>query len=243
MKSVYLLLVSLIGSISLVNAQTATSEENEQKPYIEVTGVAEINIIPDEIYISIELRERYESKEKITIDTQEEKLKASLKEIEIDISNLTLSDANAYYTRVRYKTKDVLAQKSYILKVNDAAKLGEVFKQLDKLEIWDADISRVDHTKLDSLKKAVRIKAIKAAKAKADYLLAAIGEQTGKTLIVMESEIPDINNQYQGNTNNNSSYANFRLMDYAETNTDNEVIRFRKVKLRSAIFVKFAIKE
>lgn len=49
-----------------------------------------MDIIPDEIYIRITIKERYENKEKLTIEMQEEKLKTALKEIGIDIKNLSL---------------------------------------------------------------------------------------------------------------------------------------------------------
>lgn len=71
-------------------------------------------------------------------------------------------------------------KKEYTLKVKNAIELGRMFQELEKLEITDAFISKVNHSKIDSLRKEVRILAIKAAKDKADYLLTAIGEQTGK---------------------------------------------------------------
>jgi len=39
-----------------VNAQV--TNDKETKPYIEVTGVAELEIVPDQIFITIVLKER-----------------------------------------------------------------------------------------------------------------------------------------------------------------------------------------
>ena len=156
----------------LLSAQMAG--ELREPPYIEVTGVAEQEVVPDEIYVSIIIREKYSNKEKVSIQVQEEKLKGQLKSLGIDMSNLFLADANADLITIRWKNTGLLTQKEYTLKLSNATQVGQVFQQLDKLDITDAGIQRVHYSKLDSLKKEVKIAAIKAAKAKADYLLAAI---------------------------------------------------------------------
>ncbi|MGY8910765.1 MAG: SIMPL domain-containing protein, partial [Flavobacteriales bacterium] len=47
------------------------AQSTGQKPYIEVTGTAEIEIVPDEIYLDITLKERTEKGKKITLDVLE----------------------------------------------------------------------------------------------------------------------------------------------------------------------------
>ncbi len=66
-----ILCISLFYSIHY--GQTKPTEEI---PYIEVNGYAEKEIIPNEIYIGITLRERMENKEKVTIEAQEKLLLA-----------------------------------------------------------------------------------------------------------------------------------------------------------------------
>lgn len=237
----HLILILFFAATFNISAQNNTAAEAE-KPYIEVTGTAEKEVIPDEIFIAINLRERYAGREKITIEAQEEKLKTGLKEIGVDLANLSLSDANAIYIRAKLFTKDVMAKKEYILKVSDAVTVGKVFEVLEKNEISDARISKVNHSKIETLRKEVRIMAIKAAKEKADYLLAAIGEQTGKALIVQEKEI------LQGNTYRNmNQVANVSTGYYIQDKSKlgsfiGEEIEFQKINIRFAIYVKFAIK-
>ncbi|SRR5690606_3816352 len=230
MKKVILLFVFLI-SLS-VFSQSDTSLQKDEKPYIEVTGVAEKEIVPDEIYISIVLQEKYEGKNKITIEEQESKLKASLQSAGIDIKNLELSDANADYMKVRRKTKDVITKKDYSLKVTNAENVGVVFKILDDIDIKDASIERVSHSKIEEYRKEVKILAIQAAKAKADYLLNAIGEQTGKPLIIKEIDV---------NIPNLLSNVYYKSDGYVSKNEE-VVIQFRKIKLQTSIYVKFSIK-
>ncbi len=216
--------------------------KTEEQPYIEVTGTAEQEVIPDEIYIGIIISEKYVNKVKVTIEEQEEKLKNIVKSLGIDLTNLFLSDANAEYVKVSWRTKDVLTKKNYSLKVSDATTAGNVFKELEKLEITDANISRVNHSKLDSLKKAIKIIAIKSAKDKADYLLAAIVEQTGKPLIIKETEyLPNTN--YVVNTRGSRSGGSISYVDGIKIKSDsNNEIQFQKIKLQTSIYVKFSIK-
>ncbi len=120
MKNINFFLI-VVALTSTTNTFGQTKVDCEEKPYIEVTGSADHEVIPDEIYINIVIREKYVNKEKVTIESQEEKLKTFLKVIGIDIKNLYLSDVNADYVKVKWRTKDVLTKKDYTLKVATAA--------------------------------------------------------------------------------------------------------------------------
>jgi hypothetical protein len=225
----------------LAVGQTYTLKADEL-PYIEVDGTAEKEVVPDEIYIGIIIHEKYVNKVKITIEEQEEKLKSGIKSLGIDLENLYLSDANADYVKVRWQKKDVLTMKEYTLKVSNATTVGQVFLELEKLEITDAYISKVNHSKMDSLRKEVKILAIKAAKDKAEYLLTAIGEQTGKPLIIRE--VDGSSNQAYSNVSRGVSSENLGVNYYTEKNKDKEgnEIQFQKIKIKTSIYIKFLIK-
>jgi len=237
-----LLTMAFLLTTILTFGQTNTTKTEEQ-PYIEVTGTAEKEVVPDEIYIGIIIREKYLNKVKVTIEGQEEKLKTAVKSLGIDLTNLYLSDANADYVKVRWQKKDVLTKKDYTLKVSTATTVGQVFLELEKLEITDAFISRVNHSKMDSLRKEIKILAIKAAKDKADYLLTAIGEQTGKPLIVKENEI--LPNRTLASVNvrgSRSSETEYYVDGVKMKSEDNNEIQFQKIKIQTSIYVKFSIK-
>lgn len=240
MKTYFMVVALTIATNTFGQARV----ESEEKPYIEVTGSAEQEVIPDEIYINIIIREKYVNKEKVTIESQEEKLKTCLKDLGIDLKNLYVSDANADYVKIKWRTKDVLTKKDYTLKVSTAATVGQVFQQLDKLEITDAFIAKVSHSKLDSLKKEVKISAIKAAKNKADYLLDAIGGQTGKPLIVQERENRIVPAASGGPTFQGARYDGtaYYVNGVREIGKEDE-LQFKKIKIEAVIYVKFAIKE
>jgi hypothetical protein len=239
MKNLHVCISTILLSISSIGFTQTTLLPTEEKPYIEVVGTAEKEVFPDEIYIGITIREKYVNNEKISIESQEVKLKEALQSIGIDMNNLYLSDVNADYVKVYWHKKDVLTKKDYILKVSDATEVSKVFQELEKLDITDANIAKVKHSKIDSLLREVKILAIKAAKAKADYLLTAIGEETGKPLVIKEIEtlpltpanVIEVSGARVGNYEQdiNSKY------DYQ--------VRFEKIKLQSSIYIKFSIKE
>jgi len=238
-----MIILLLLTATMTVFGQT-TSDTEKNKPYIEVTGTAEKEIIPNEIYIAITIRERHEGKEKITIEKQEADLKESLKSIGIPLDNLSLSDANADYIRVKWTKKDVIAKTEYSLKVGDALTVGKVFEKLDELKIVDAYISKVSHSKLDEFKKEVKIMAIKAAKDKADYLLAAINEQTGMPLIIKEITALPLSNVAGVNVRYDNGYDKERyyFSENKSSSNDDLTIQFSKIKLQNSIYVKFEIK-
>jgi uncharacterized protein YggE len=218
----------------LFTAAISAQNPAEEKPYIEVNGNGEMEVIPDEIFVSITIRERSANKKTLSVDEQEQNMKNALKNLKIDLKNLSVSGANADFVRVDWRKKGVITQKQYSLKLGNATVLGQVFSELDKLEITDAYVSHVQHSKIDSLRKIVKIRAIKAAKSKADYLLAAIGEKTGKALIVREN---DANYYPQPMWSMN---VRMKAED-GSSEPPSDPIDFKKIKVESSIYVKFEI--
>jgi hypothetical protein len=244
MNQIRIILSVLILSTSITCYGQTPHISQDEMSVIEVVGSAEKEIVPDEIYIAITIRERENGKDKITIEKLEGDLKVALQSIGVSLDNLSLSDANANYVRVKWSKKDVITKIEYVLKVPDALMVGKVFEKLDELKITDAGISRVSHSKLEDYKKEVRIMAIKAAKNKADYLLKAIGQETGKALQVNEQSFSHKIDNSNLNIRGSRSDANYYYVDELKTSSidPDRFIQFEKIKLQSAIYVKFEIK-
>ena len=237
MKKIVFILTMLITT-SLIG-QTVKPFE---KPYIEVTGKAEKEIVPDEIYIDICLEERMEKGKKITIEQQETKLKNELNNANIPIENLSIGDINAVIVKTGWWRKNVLSKANYELKVNGAHQLKKVFEALEKLKITNAYINRATHSKIEEIRRKIRIKAIKEAKQKADDLLTAIGEKTGKPII-----INDLSSKNQQNyvLANHSNYSINKISSYKEEEQSykkRSSVQFQKIKVSSTFYVKFEIK-
>lgn len=224
----------------LISASSFAQINNtQQTDYIEVTGTAEKEIVPDEIHIEICIEERMEKGKKVTIEKQENALKNKLTTVGIPLENLSISDLNANIAKIGWWREKVLASANYNLKVNDASKLKDVFKIFDDLEIKQAHITKATHSKIEELKKQNRIDAIKSAKEKSDYLLNAIGEKTGKPMEIRELEA---NHQAYAVANfANNSYSRNKILS-KESGIRKGNIQFKKLKLTTSIYVKFRIK-
>ena len=213
-------------------------EPGKEIPAIEVVGTGEMEIIPDEIYISFTLKERFEGKTKIDIENQEKELKKRLIKLGIDLKDLQLSDATSDYIKIKRKKNDVIASKDYILKVETTSQLANVFEMLDDIDAFDADIQRVDHSEIEKYKNEVKMIAIKAAKVKATNLLAAIDETIGKPLLIQERETYEEQPMFR----KSMEMANM-AMDAANQDAPLPEIGFQKIKLKYSVFARFAIKQ
>jgi uncharacterized protein YggE len=218
--------------------------ENPAKPYIEVTGTSDTEITPDEIYITITLQERMENKEKLLIEKQEQDLKQNLKELGIDIANITLNNFFADYQKIKSNKKDVINSKSYTLKVGSADMVSKVYERLDRINAHDAYISKLTHSKILDYTKENRIKAIKAAKEKAEYLLTAVGKQSGTPLQILETNNviynPLYDNQYTRGARASNTMQMLASVDNPAEDASEE-ISIKKIKISSSFLVKYEI--
>jgi uncharacterized protein YggE len=231
-----------IGLILLTQFLYGQEQKNkDHKPYIEVIGHSEKKIIPDEIYLSIKIIERESGRDQITVEQQEKELKQALTDLNIPLELLTVADAQADYIQVKWNKKDVISQSEYELKLSTAQQVADVFEKLNEMKIENIYISKVSHSKIKEFHKEVEIKAIKNAKAKADYLLNAIGQETGTALIINDhSSNSDIH--YIDGLNVRGARSNASVQ-YSESKSKSiGTIQFRKIKLESTIYVKFEIK-
>jgi hypothetical protein len=217
----------------------AQSPDLSGKRFIEVTGMSETEVTPDEIFITITLQERSENREKLTIQKQEEGLRQNISDLGIAPENLVLSSADADYRKFRSFSKDVVVSKIYILKVASAEKLTAVYERLDRINAFDAYVSRVSHSKMIDITKENRVKAMQASREKAMYLLAAINEQAGVALQVTEVE------NYIENPvmRNRMGMAKMNMLSNSADNVEDlhSEISFRKIKIRSSYMVKYEI--
>ena len=82
----------LLFSANIVSAQEKNFIDT---PYIEVTGKAEMEVVPDEIYVGITINEK-DNKGKVSVDQQEQEMFKQLKEIGIDVEkDLVVQDMSS----------------------------------------------------------------------------------------------------------------------------------------------------
>jgi uncharacterized protein YggE len=215
----------------------------DTEPNIEVTGRAEKEIIPDMIYIKIVINERIENREVITASEQEQTLIAALKTLGVDLKQLSVNNISADFKKKRWRKGDVKGRINYSLLLTDYETTSKVFEKLDELKITNANITKLDHSKLIEYRKEVRINAIKAAKEKADYLLEAIGAKTGLPLRVKEMSFNEYDDGGSLNMRGSRSTGKIIYVDGIKVKPIKEAIQFKTIKVQAAVFVRFQIKE
>lgn len=226
----------ILSTVSFSNGQI--NDSKIEKNYIEVTGYAEMHVIPDEIYIGITIRERYEGREKVTIDSIEKVLKMELTKLGIDLKNLSLSDANSDFVKVQLVKKNVLTTKDYELKVSTASEVSKVYEELSEIKVQDLRIEKVNHSKMEEFKKEVKINAIKDGKEKASYLLSAIGSQIGNPIRIAEQITSRASDYYPDGMGQRAMSG---IVSVSQTKLMDE-ITFNKIKIEYGIIVRFEIK-
>ncbi len=214
---------------------------------INVSGIAEMEIVPDEIYVQVELSE-YDKKGggKAAIeDLKSEFLKSALStgilETDISVQSYSGSDGNNYwlYRKNKKRNPDMKASITYQVKLASTKKMDELVQKMNDEATQNFFIERVSHSKIEELKKQLKIQAIKAAKEKAIYLTEAINEKVGEALTINE---PMENNLFP-----QIAYANKMVMQEANSGDFNggegtPNVDFKKMKLRFEVNAVFALK-
>ncbi len=220
-------------------AQTFTVEDKTKK--IEVVGSAEIQVVPDEIYVSITLQEYYDKqKSKIDIDRIQKDFidrctKAGISKERIQIQNMSGFDQSNWYWRKRKKEQpDLLASTTYVIKFSQPAEIDKLVNLLDDNATQNVYISKSTHSRMEEYRKEVKIKALQAAKAKAQYLCESIGEKVGHAIYIQEIDGGSAVPMYKG------MRSNAMMMD-GSAESANEGIDFQKMTIRFEIQAQFAI--
>lgn len=182
MKKMMLVLAAL-----MVVAASASAQQTEAFPsYIEVTGVAEKEVAPNEIYLSITINER-DSKGKISVDEQQREMLAALKKLGVKPdSQLKMVDLTSSY----FKRGNALAKAQYELKLGSAVEVAKVWRALDGLGISQVTVTKVSHTDLEKFKAETRTEAIRAARDNARALAEAIDQKAGKCFWIADYSSP-----------------------------------------------------
>ncbi|MES2780356.1 MAG: SIMPL domain-containing protein [Bacteroidota bacterium] len=224
---------------------TATFAQTETKPFprtIEVTGSAEMEIGPDEVYLNVNLREYMKDKTtKVNLNEIDKEFQKALAALKIDLKDVSVEGANAYYNydynywRNEMKHTDFLASKIYIIKLHDLEKYNELMQKLDNKGIENAYLQRTDNSKIEEYRQQVKINALKAAKNKAKLMVEAIGNQLGEAVFIREINAGNVYQPIRYKTMSNMA------MD-TESSGGGEPVQMQKIKIRFEVEAHFVIK-
>ena len=219
----------------------AMAQQVDLRKKITVSGSAEREVTPDIIYISISLKEYLKdgnSKKKVEMTTIENQLVAAVQAAGIPKENLTINNLSSYnYATRKKKDPDFLASKQYRLKVSDLNKFNDIMDAIDPKGIAYTNIESYDYSKMEELKKELKVKALQAAKAKATYMVAAVGNELGSVL-----DIQEIGNESFPQQNYRSNTMMMKASASADMEAASAEIDFKTIKLTSVVNTVFEIK-
>lgn len=227
----------IIISIMVVTAFPVFAQESfKGEHFIEVTGSAEMEIEPNELVLFIRLKEFEDNRQKISLEKIDQDFLAALKAAQIDRKKLSLAGGGSSIERIGKRDSDAFREKSYQLSLQSAAELEKLVATLEKVQVFQAYIMKLDHTDMEKFKTELKVKALQAAKVKAEILMKAIGAEVGKPLMVREWDYGPV----QPLARQDMMMANVMMKD--ESGIREEPIGFRKMKLREQVTAQFEIK-
>ena len=226
-----LIILFLITTITTFGQEVFKGEH-----FIEVTGSAEMEVEPNEIFLFVRLREFEENRTKVSLEKLDQDFLQAVKAANIDKKNLTLADAGSRLDKIRRKDKDAFREKSYEIKLTSAAELEKFLEKIEPVKVDQLDLTRLHHTDMEKFKIDLKVKALQAAQSKASTLLKSIGAEIGKPIMVRDWDQDPVQPLPQARAN---------VMMYKAEGQDmaaEEQIGFRKLKLRAQITAQFGIK-
>lgn len=227
MKKLFLTLVALCLTLP-VFAQT---EEN----YIQVNGTSEIEIMPNQIFLSITLDES-DSKGRLAIEQQRKQMISTLKSLGINTEKqLTMADMSSSY----FKRGTSLSVAKYQLELSTSERVVALYDKLSEIGISDITISRVSHTDIEQYKSRCRQEAMKNAKTVATELASAIGQSVGSCFYIYDSNRGITPSYYNDDIMLMRSVA--KLANGAQE--EQTPVEFKKITLNYSVTAKFRLLE
>lgn len=184
-------LLSILALIALVVTAQAQNVSMENSRRVATRGVAEKEVTPDIIYLSISLKEYYQdgnNKKKVAIETLEKQLHDAAMKYGVKKEDFTIQNIYSYNAENRKKKNNELLQsRQYRLKVTDLKNLNPMIDDVDAQGLQSTSISGYDHSQKKAIEKELKTAAVKDARINAEILAAADGETVGKSLMINDN--------------------------------------------------------
>ena len=185
------ILLSVICLLTVLSLQAQTNER-----YIEVTGISEIEIVPDKIHYLIEIREYFEEefdgkskpeeyRTKVPLSEIEQGLREALAQAGIPQNAIRTQEIGDYW---RQQGQDFLVSKKFDITLADFNQINEIVKRIDTKGIHTMRIGELENKDMLAYHQKGKIEALKAAQRKAGYLVEAVGKKLGNVIRIVEKD-------------------------------------------------------
>ena len=226
MKRGMVLVAALMLTTSLYAQQTNVMDQ----PYIEVSGRAEVEVVPDKIYVQITIDG--DSKGQETVLQQEKEMVQRFDALGIDVEKKLVVQE---LFNSALKSNKVTTFKMYRFEVNSATQLAHVFQALQTIGISDAAVERTDVSNMDELRQQVRGASAKAARQNAEILAAVLGQKVGKAIFVQD------NSYYSRPYSNVVLTRTMKVADAGVAATAAPTLEFQKITIDHSVLVRFML--
>jgi uncharacterized protein YggE len=237
MKKTFVVLAACVFALH------AMAQENKVvQRTISANGSSEMEVVPDEIFVQVDLRE-YTKKngDKIDINTIKNNFLAACKSIGLTEKDVTIQSYQGFdnnyweWKKKKKQNPDMKASISYWIKVSKVDMLDALVDKMDDEATQNFFIAKASYSKMDEIKKDMKIAAVKAAREKANYLAEAIDEHVGEAITI--NDPMEINNPPR------PLYANVMMKaGYEGDSTAPMDVDFKKIKIQYEVNVVFALK-
>lgn len=223
--------------LTLTSCSNAQEEQIDQLPRtIEVTGSAEMEIQPDIVKLDIVIAEDYHKNKK------DEFLKI-LKENGVTEDKIAFQSQfeNNWWYYYNYRNHTEI---KYTVTIDSTVNAMQLMKDLKETWVKRINIAEKTNTKLQDYRKDVKIAAIKAAREKAEYMLAALGEELGGVIAIEEvnTDVNQTTPNYWWGVNNTNSIASNSVVNTPSHSSQSNVQGVSMQKLRYEVKITFYIK-
>jgi uncharacterized protein YggE len=226
------------------------NNEKTTERIIEVTGSAEKEVTPNEVFYSITLTEYRKGKKKITMEVLEERLIKKAIALGIKKQDVQLENTYSYgyyydyWYWNRHKREDYYSSKTFTVKLEKPETIEKLLDEGDSLNYTSAHISRFENSNRAEYRDSLKIQALKAARRKAEMLLNSVGENISEVISITEVEAPQNINPYYGYYGYGGLYAATESNVSSMSNGNNAQANnaaFKDLKLRYEIKAVFRI--
>ncbi len=204
----------MLAALPMLMCSWQAAQAQREVSSIEVTGMANVEVEPDEIHYVIEIKEYFEGEfagvpkpegkkpdEKMPEDKKPEgknpednRTKVQIATIEENLKQALqkagIKDKNVQVQQLgnhwRAKGEDFLIAKRYDIKVSKFSDIDAIIENLDTRGVNMMRIAEMKNKKLPELIDKAKAEALKDAKRKAEYMAEALGVTVGRVISVVE---------------------------------------------------------
>ncbi len=221
------LIISLLALLPLMSQAQITEEVS----HIEVRVSADREVTPDEIYLSVIIKE--EDYKKKSLADLEYTLFKTIKNIDGNlVDELKVSDLSSNFKDYIILKSKAKLQKHFILMVSDAQTAGQVIADLQEAGISEVNLYKTDISNKEEIMDELRVEAMKKAKARASMMAKAIDQKIMRAYRVSESSY------YPQRFNSERVFYKASSADAAEAMPE---LEFEKSKLEVTVNVRFEL--